>query len=257
VFGDKLVTYGELNARANQLAHRLRGPAVGPDMLVGIFVERSIAMPVSLMGILAAGAYVSLNPYYLANRLAFLLANTAVSALLTQRRLLKRLPEMGVALVCPREVAGDRPGDVLSRLRLALRRDQPLQVDVDCDSIRGGRDRFAQNVAKRRALCLGNLRTASSEYPAAAVLDDVMKYPRHRVQTLAENRVSQLTLVRSLRLTILTEIPHAHISLPELRIWIASGELRTTKVAEHNAGLLPHATLLNLYGLSAVAADVM
>jgi non-ribosomal peptide synthetase component F len=63
VFGDQHLTYSELNHRANQLAHYLRKREVGPDVLVGICVERSVEMVVGLLGILKAGAaYVPLDP---------------------------------------------------------------------------------------------------------------------------------------------------------------------------------------------------
>ena len=65
VFEDQQLTYRELNKRANQLAHYLRKLGVGPEVLVGICVERSLEMVVGLLGILkAGGAYVPLDPEY-------------------------------------------------------------------------------------------------------------------------------------------------------------------------------------------------
>ena len=63
VFDDKQLTYRELNQRANKIAHHLKTLGVGPEVLVGICVERSIEMGVSLLGILkAGGAYLPLDP---------------------------------------------------------------------------------------------------------------------------------------------------------------------------------------------------
>ena len=74
VFEDEQLTYGELNARANRLAHHLRGCGVGPEVLVGLCLERSPEMVVGLLGILkAGGAYVPLDPAYPQERLAFML----------------------------------------------------------------------------------------------------------------------------------------------------------------------------------------
>ena len=79
VFEDQQLTYRELNSRANQLAHYLHKLGVGPDMLVGICMERSIEMIVGLLGILkAGGAYVPLDPCYPKERLGFMLEDTHV-----------------------------------------------------------------------------------------------------------------------------------------------------------------------------------
>ncbi|MES2940788.1 MAG: amino acid adenylation domain-containing protein [Pseudomonadota bacterium] len=91
--------YGELNARANRLAHHLRRQGVGPDMLVGLCVERGLEMVVGLLAILkAGGAYVPLDPDYPAERLAFMLADARPALVLTQQKLLERLPRHDVAL---------------------------------------------------------------------------------------------------------------------------------------------------------------
>jgi len=101
VFEEEQVTYGELNRKANQVAHHLRTLGVGPDVLVGICMERSLEMIVGLLGILkAGGAYVPLDPMYPRERLAFMLVDARVSVLLTQERLLDVLPEHGAAVVC-------------------------------------------------------------------------------------------------------------------------------------------------------------
>ncbi|MDH7486311.1 MAG: amino acid adenylation domain-containing protein [Anaerolineae bacterium] len=86
------LTYGELNRRANQLARALRRAGVGPETLVGLLVERSPDMIVGLLGILkAGGAYLPLDPYYPAERLAFMLEDAQVAVLLTQAHLRERL----------------------------------------------------------------------------------------------------------------------------------------------------------------------
>jgi amino acid adenylation domain-containing protein len=87
------LTYYELNYRANQLAHYLRSLGVKPDILVGLCVERSLEMVIGLLGILkAGGAYVPLDPEYPSDRLSFILEDTQVKLLLTQQRLIDRLP---------------------------------------------------------------------------------------------------------------------------------------------------------------------
>ena len=95
------LTYQELNRRANQLARHLQGLGVGPEVPVGICMERSVAMVVGLLGILkAGGAYVPLDPMYPKKRLAFMLEDTQVPVLLTQGHLLSKLPEHRARVVC-------------------------------------------------------------------------------------------------------------------------------------------------------------
>jgi len=101
VFGQERLTYRELNCRSNQLAHRLRSLGVGPEVLVGILMERSFEMVVGLLGVLkAGGAYVPLDPGYPRERLAFMLSDARVSVLLTQKRLRGVLPEHGTRVLC-------------------------------------------------------------------------------------------------------------------------------------------------------------
>jgi amino acid adenylation domain-containing protein len=101
VFEDTQLSYGELNARANQLAHHLRQLGVGPDIVVGICVERSLEMIVGLLGILkAGGAYVPLDPSYPEARLAYMLADAAPAVLLTQQPLLAQLPTEATPTLC-------------------------------------------------------------------------------------------------------------------------------------------------------------
>ena len=92
VCGEEKLSYGELNARANRLAHQLRRLGAGPETLVGICTERSLEMVVGLLGILKAGAaYVPLDPGYPKQRLHYMLQDANVSVLLTQAQLQERL----------------------------------------------------------------------------------------------------------------------------------------------------------------------
>jgi amino acid adenylation domain-containing protein/non-ribosomal peptide synthase protein (TIGR01720 family) len=93
VFEDQQLTYQELNHQANQLAHYLQGLGVGPEVLVGICVERSLAMVVGLLGILkAGGAYVSVDPSYPQERLTLMLNDAKIGLVLSQPSLLNQLP---------------------------------------------------------------------------------------------------------------------------------------------------------------------
>jgi amino acid adenylation domain-containing protein len=127
VFEEHQLTYRELNWRANQLAHYLQRLRVGPEVLVGLCVERSLEMVVAILGILkAGGAYVPLDPTYPKERLAFMLADAGVPVLLTQQHLVAGLPPCAAIIVCidteweiiARE-SGETPDTCLSGQNLA------------------------------------------------------------------------------------------------------------------------------------------
>jgi amino acid adenylation domain-containing protein/thioester reductase-like protein len=100
VWEGEQLTYRGLNRRANRLARSLRRLGVGPERLVGVMLERSPELVVSLLGTLkAGGAYVPLDPEYPAERLAFMAEDAALRALLTERKLVERLPQTSGASV--------------------------------------------------------------------------------------------------------------------------------------------------------------
>ncbi len=93
VFADQELTYGQLDKRARQLAGHLRSLGVGPEVLVGLYVNCSLDMVVGVFGILlAGGAYVPLDPAYPQERLAFILEDTDLKVLVTERSLAPLLP---------------------------------------------------------------------------------------------------------------------------------------------------------------------
>ncbi len=101
VYEQEQLSYQELNAKANQLAHYLQDLGVGPETLVGICVERSLDMVIGLLAILkAGGAYVPVDPSYPQERLQFILQDAQISVLLTQASLLEKLPQQSAQIFC-------------------------------------------------------------------------------------------------------------------------------------------------------------
>ncbi len=101
VFDQHRLTYQELNTRANALAHYLQRLGVRPNVRVALCVERSLEMIVGILGILkSGGAYVPLDPTYPQERLTFLLKDAHVPVLLTQARLIEKLPQHQTAILC-------------------------------------------------------------------------------------------------------------------------------------------------------------
>ncbi len=126
VFGEQQLTYGELSARANQLAHCLQRLGVGPEVCVGLCLERSTEMIVGLLGILkAGGAYVPLDPAYPSARSALMMRETQAPVLLTQQSLLSYLPS--------HEEAVDVAASLSARVKrvICLDRDWPTLARED------------------------------------------------------------------------------------------------------------------------------
>jgi amino acid adenylation domain-containing protein len=99
--GPQTLSYAELDARADRLAHHLRSLGVGPDAVVAISVDRSIEMAVAVLGVLkAGGAYAPIDPSYPPDRVAFMLSDAATSVLLTKQTLVSRLPSHDGHTIC-------------------------------------------------------------------------------------------------------------------------------------------------------------
>jgi aspartate racemase len=100
VFADREITYAELNRKANRLARYLQRQGVGPEVVVGLATERSIEMIVGLLAVLkAGGAYMPLDPSYPHERLLFMIEQTNVKLILTQKHLLAHLPASQAKLI--------------------------------------------------------------------------------------------------------------------------------------------------------------
>ncbi|MCB8942382.1 MAG: thioester reductase domain-containing protein [Ardenticatenaceae bacterium] len=110
-FEDQSLTYGELNAQANQLAHYLQKCGVGPDVPVGIYMRRSLAWPVAMLAVMkAGGAYVPLDPRFPPERIGFMLADAQAPVVLLQRSLpLPDVPEGVTAVFMEGTAWADEP----------------------------------------------------------------------------------------------------------------------------------------------------
>ncbi|WP_017839279.1 non-ribosomal peptide synthetase [Methylotuvimicrobium buryatense] len=143
-FEDQRLSYAELNAKANQLAHYLIDRGVRPDVLVGICLERSLEMVIGLLGILkAGGAYVPLDSHYPAERRALILADAGVKLLLTREALNAELTENAeVAVGYAARTLGLESGFDENKVRAAhptdlMTRDCIIHLDRDGPAIAG------------------------------------------------------------------------------------------------------------------------
>lgn len=275
------LTYRELNAKANQIAHYLQSLGVKPEVLVGICCWRSLSMLVAILGILKVGAaYVPLDPAYPQERLAFMLADAKVPVLLTQKNLLETLPEHSARVVCidaeskeisrqsdrnpAVKVEADRlayvlytsgstgtPKGVLGTHRGTVNRcfwnPYPfIEQDICCQKTSLN---FVDSVWEIFAPLLHGL-------PTVIIPDRAVKDINQFLQTLSNQNVTRLVLVPSLLRALLDSFPDLDSRLPQLKYWICSGETLPMELCQQFREQMPQRVLINLYGSSEVAADV-
>jgi non-ribosomal peptide synthetase component F len=126
LFEDHSLTFRELNARANQLAHYLRSMGVGPETTVGLCLERSLELVVALVGILkAGGAYVPLDPSYPEEHLHFMVRDSRLALLISQEKFAGLLPfERAQTILL------DQHGPLIAR-----ESERNLEVNVDAENL--------------------------------------------------------------------------------------------------------------------------
>jgi surfactin family lipopeptide synthetase C len=283
IFGEQRLTYRELNERANQLAHHLRGLGVGPEVLVGLCVKRSLELIVGLLGILkAGGAYVPLDPSYPAGRLAFMLEDSAAPVLVTKDALVNTLPPSWSTVVCldtdwdkiaasstenpVNQNSADslayliytsgstgQPKGVLNLQRGAVNRfhwmweKYPFEAgEVCCQKTSLN---FVDSVWEIFGPLLQGI-------PLVIIPDEIVKDTVRLVDMLSRKDITRITVVPSLLQMMLNLDIDLQARLSKLKYWTTSGEVLTQELLETFQTRLPEAVLLNLYGSSEVAADV-
>ena len=281
-FEGKLLTYRELNSRANQLAHYIQELGVGPEKLVGICVERSLEMVIGLLGILkAGGAYLPLDPAYPRERLEFMLKDAQLPVLLTQKPLVRRLPRTEALAVCLDDWTVFDEQNKANPKR-ETKADGPAYVTYTSGSTgtpkgvvglhRGAVNRFAWmwSASPFGPNEMGCVKTSLSfvdsvwevfgpllkGIPSTIIPEQVAQDPQLLIKTLADNQVTRIVLVPSLLKAILDVDPNLQDHIPELKLWTSSGESLSTELAQRFHQCLPNSKLLNLYGSSEVSADV-
>ncbi|QLH48433.1 MAG: amino acid adenylation domain-containing protein [Candidatus Accumulibacter cognatus] len=280
---DTGLSYRELDQRSSQLAHHLRQIGVGHETLVGVSMERSPELFVSVLAILkAGGCYVPIDPGYPRQRVSAMLEDSAVALLLTKTRWLAVLPPHHAEVLCldrdwpaiarqastrPLSPAGaaslcyvvftsgstGRPKGVLVEQRQLLNRLAWMWREYPFVAGDVSACKTALNFVDSLWELLGPLLhgVPSVLIPQQALLD-----PQNLVALLAEYRVTRMMLVPSLLRMLLDahEVSNAPnqlaARLPLLREWCIGGEPLSTELARRFARALPGRLLLNLYGLS-------
>jgi amino acid adenylation domain-containing protein len=279
--GLQLLTFSELNVRANQVAHHLRSLGIAVGTLVGICLPRSIDLTVSLLGILkAGGAYVPLDPAYPKERLAFMLQDSGAAILLTQRELADRFPDHRAHVLYLDGEAGAISQQSVENPNVAVPLNAVAYVTYTSGSTgtpkgvqglqRGAVNRFhwmwrvypfqPDEVCCQKTY-LSFVDSVWEIYgpllrgvPIVIIPDAVLKDDRLLIQTLADHQVTRIVLAPSL-LRVLLAHEDLQQRLPHLKYWSGSGEALPLELAQRFWQVMPNALLLNMYGSSEAAAD--
>ena len=286
LLGEACITYAALNRRANRVAHSLRGLGISPGAFVGVCLERCFDQVAALLGVMKTGAaYVALDPAYPADRLQFMLADTQAPLVLTQAGFVAALGDQptGARLLT---MDGDDGPALATRddnLGLAVPPDAPAYVTYTSGSTgrpkgvlaphRGAVNR-CQWMWDSYPLAPGEVagyRTSLSFVDAVAeiftpllrgaplllVPDDVAKDPARLVEALAAGGVTRVGVFPSLLRAMLGLGLDLAARLPRLRLWTASSETLEPALVQAFQAAVPGATLLNLFGSSEDAGDVL
>jgi amino acid adenylation domain-containing protein len=266
VHGSETLSYGELDERANRVAHALRAMGVGHDRLVGLCLERGTAMIVGLLGILkAGGAWLPLDPGYPRERLAFMLADSGAAVLVTTAALAQRLPAHGAALLCLDRDAeriaaapASNPGRVATPSSLAYAIYTSGSTGTPKCALLEHRGLCSLSEAQRRLFGVGPhsrvLQFSSLSFDAAT-FEIVMALPKGATLVLGDRHAllpgpDLLAVLQEQRISIVTLTPTALAALPAA----ALPDLATITVAgeacppELVARWAPGRRLFNLYG---------
>ncbi|MFJ4349260.1 amino acid adenylation domain-containing protein, partial [Pseudomonas sp. NPDC089401] len=279
VFGERTLSYAQLNRQANQLAHALIAQGVRQDTPVGIAAERSLELVVGLLAILkAGGAYVPLDPEYPAERLSYMFEDSGIGLLLTQSHLLERLPlpaglpvqlldspqttqpEHDPQLPCtPEQLAyviytsgsTGRPKGAGNSHQALANRLQWMQVAYDLDAS----DTVLQKTPFSFDVSVWEFfwpLITGARLAIAAPGDH--RDPARLVQLIEQHQVSTLHFVPSmLQAFLLDEQASRCTSLQRI---VCSGEALPVDAQQQVFARLPQANLYNLYGPTEAAIDV-
>lgn len=282
VCGEEQLTYHQLNARANQVAHHLQELNVGPEVLVGICAERSLDMVVGILGILkAGGAYVPLDPAYPPERLAFMLEDAQTPVLLSQKHLLGRLPAYRGRVVCLDADAG-----VLTRQSKTNPTSDTKQDNLAYVIYTSGSTGTPKGVLGLHRGILNRCHWMWQAYPFAnqevychtssfSFVDSVWELfgpllhqvktviaseldrrdPHSLVRVLVQQQVTRMDPVISLLTLLLNSDIDLQRELPQLKYWSTGAEALSADLAQWFRERVPQGILINLYGSSEVAAD--
>ncbi|HEV7376653.1 MAG TPA: amino acid adenylation domain-containing protein, partial [Pyrinomonadaceae bacterium] len=270
-FAGEQLTYAELNARANQVARRLRRLGVCAEISVGICMERSVEMVVGMLGILkAGGAYVPLDSEYPAQRLSYMIVDAGVRVLLTQERLAQTLLAHGATVL---RLDADRESIAVedrSNLEHRATAENPAYVIYTSGSTGTPKGVVVTHSAVARTVCNTNYiklepldrvaQASNSSFDAATfeiwgallhgatlvvIPKEVLISPRHLAEQIRELGISVMFLPTALFNQVAGEVPGAFSSL---RCLLFGGEAVDPRSVREVLKSEPPQRLVHVYG---------
>ena len=279
VFGEERLTYRELNARANQLAHYLRKRGVGPEVWVGICLERRPEMIVGLLGILkSGGAYVPLEPRYPNQRLAYLAEDAQLQVLVTQQKLKGTLLPGAAEIVCIDEdwekisaEASSNPvihahaGNAAYVIYTSGSTGLPKGVVIEHHSLMNYLCWVDQFFRREKVECMPAISSLAFDaslkqilWPLAMggkvlLVDDVASEPLRLLQLVRREKAA-LNCIPSLWNSLL-EIIEGDEGCKDLTHLFLSGEGFTGELVNRSLRAIPNLRIFNLYGPTEATAN--
>ncbi|ACR31387.1 non-ribosomal peptide synthetase [Burkholderia glumae] len=283
VFGDAALRYGELNARANRLAHWLRARGIGVESRVGVSAERSLELVIALYAIMKAGAaYVPLDPSYPAERLAAMIDDSGLGLLLAQRDIglparegVERVDLDTLDLSDGSALPADNPGVALDGANLAYviftsgSTGRPKGVGNRHDGLSNRLVWMQREYGLRRGETVLQKTPFSFDVSVweffwplmvgarlAIAAPGAHRDPAELAQTIVAHRVTTLHFVPSMLQAFVASEAQAGACGATLKRIVCSGEALPADLRERVANVLPGVDLFNLYGPTEAAIDV-
>ena len=276
-YREAVVSYRELNKRANSLANHLRQCGARPGMIIGLCVKRSLEMVTAVLAVLKSGAaYTPLDPGFPLERLSFILQDAGVEILLAEESVVDRFPNFSGKVVHIdgkladwKNLPADNLGNLANENDLAYvlytsgSTGHPKGVEIPHRVPVARMYAEADAIGPDEAMCakttLGfvdsvwELFTAWSHGLCVTLIpEDDVKNPLALIETLASAKATRIVLVPSLLREILNCGVDLAKKLPHMRHWISSGEKLPSDLCKQFAEALPAAVLTNLYGTTEV-----
>jgi amino acid adenylation domain-containing protein/FkbM family methyltransferase len=277
--GEEQLSFAELNRRANRLAHFLRRQGAGPEVMIGILLERSISATIAILAALkSGGGYVPLDPSYPESRLAFMIKDARMPLVITERRHSNLFSR-----IVARIVYMDEDGSAIAECEEGNLTNTASPENVACLIYTSGSTGSPKGVMSLHMGAVNRLTWGWKTHPfhpgevccqktalsfvdsiaeifapllqgitSVIIADTDAKDPLRLIEILERHSVTRIVLVPSLLKALLDSL---QVRLQNLKYLVSSGEALPVSLFGQARQKMPETILINLYGSSEVSAD--